>query len=634
MSVDEEPVTEHHFKKVYRRIFGTRCENYGEHLVIAVHGMGDQRRNDMARCVAGLFATVLAKQDGIENQAIHFPMGLWEGDKVADPICDDIIGYAPSDVNGPGMKLLAELDFAEIYWADLTRDAEADGHRLEFSPQWAGSVVDRLRQRHDLKEDFSGGDIATGAAVVEHIAQSVNILGRLFSLTEKAGLFTFDLAKVVTQYLGDVQQVADYRYIRAKIRNRFLRRIEHLANISKAPNIHFVAHSEGTAVLLRVLLGAMNKNSSESPTRPGWLDRVRSVTTIGSPIDKHLILWPEMWGWLSEGEEAMVAASGSERERLLAERRTHWHLVPVGKKIRWRNYYDLADPVGYDLDTAREKLALWGCEAFEFEDGHDHGFRRYLLAGKAHVEYFGDTELFRHILADAILGEAPNAAIASRWRGKASPYIPFFLVAAIHIAAVAVLHQIISPEPSRGDEDEFVEWIRSGWGVFLCGLTLAGTTAASRIAVLSRNAWHTSLALAGHLVILCFLLWKSPGGFVDNPLLQWLGVPSLALILFGIAVDAKARLDRGSQVSALRWQMRVGSVAAAGAALIFLRDPKVSIATAGIGAGIFFYLWWLGAMLFDLSYVWKRYINTTGKTFLLRLRERMKWYGTGTRKAD
>ena len=50
--------------------------------------------------------------------------------------------------------------------------------------------------------------------------------------------------------------------------------------------------------------------------------------TIGSPIDKHLVLSPELFG---EGAP----------------------LQSPDRPIDWRNYYDEGDPVGFALDDAR-----------------------------------------------------------------------------------------------------------------------------------------------------------------------------------------------------------------------------------------------------------------------------------------
>src|SRR5258707_2775573 len=78
---------------------------------------------------------------------------------------------------------------------------------------------------------------------------------------------------------------------------------------------------------------------------PDWLKRVRGYMTIGSPIDKHILLWPRLWKKLNP-----QLANG----------------MFSGERIRWRNYYDYGDPVGFKLDSARLWLHHVNCEAFEF----------------------------------------------------------------------------------------------------------------------------------------------------------------------------------------------------------------------------------------------------------------------------
>jgi hypothetical protein len=162
------------------------------------------------------------------------------------------------------------MAFAEIHWADIPRDIEENGHRLESPPQWAGSVVDRLRQREDLKQSYSGSDVTTGATVVEEIAETIKILDRVLMPLEKAGAFTFDLGRILNQYLGDVQQVADFMYVRERFLKRFRERIDYLASISEAGEIHFIAHSEGSVLTLRTLLRALNTREQECPDTPPW----------------------------------------------------------------------------------------------------------------------------------------------------------------------------------------------------------------------------------------------------------------------------------------------------------------------------------------------------------------------------
>jgi hypothetical protein len=624
------------FTKVYHRSGARKCKK----LIIAVHGMGDQSRNDMARVVAGLFAKVFAKRTKIDNQAIRLPQGLWEGRDATSPVQDDLISYSPDEAHAAELQDLADMAFAEIHWADIPRDIEENGHRLESPPQWAGSVVDRLRQREDLKQSYSGSDVTTGATVVEEIAETIKILDRVLMPLEKAGAFTFDLGRILNQYLGDVQQVADFMYVRERFLKRFRERIDYLASISEAGEIHFIAHSEGSVLTLRTLLRALNTREQECPDTPPWLSRVRSLTTLGSPIDKHLILWPEMWGWLSEGEIEARDATGDEQAHLLRERHSHWHRMET--PIRWRNYYDYADPVGYDLDTAREKLALWGCDAFEFSgDQHDHGFRRYPLAGMAHIDYFNDPDLFEHIYEHAIRPTRDVAKPADTKWGKLSPYIPFGIVTGIHIAAIVVLHRAMEPDQmkqvlamlgkvsSRADGD-LVEWLRSLPGMIACGLVLTGTTSWSRTGVIegwSRVRTIQSTAFYfGTLVVLGLTAKFSHPAPSFGSLMLAVGLPSFLLVMFVRIMDDQTRASGRSPLWALRWQMILGGAAVGLAALIHVKDPNASMLTAVLGALTFMYVWWLGVLLFDLCYVWKRYINTKGDTFLDKLRQRAKWH--------
>jgi len=621
------------FPKVYHRFGAQKCKK----LVIVVHGMGDQSRNDMVRSVAGLFAKVFADKTKIDTQAIRLPQGLWEGSDPTDPAKDDMISYAPAPEHAEKLQELADMAFAEIYWADLPRKIE-DAHRLEPSPQWAGSVVDRLRQRDDLHRSYSGSDVTTGATVVEELAETLKILSRVLIPLEKAGSFTFDLGRILDQYLGDVQQVADYIYVRESILKRFVARIDYLARLSAADEIHFVTHSEGTVLTLRTLLRCMNNHKDECPDAPAWLSRVRSMTTLGSPIDKHLILWPEMWGWLAEGEEAVSNADGTAREELLVERRTHWHRLP--QKIRWRNYYDYADPVGYDLGTAREKLELWGCQAFEFSREDDYGFRRYPLAGMAHIEYFNDPELFHHIYDHAINPGAKQAKPTDTWWGKLSPVIPFVIVVAIHVAAIIVLHHSMESQQmqqvlallkgSAPSVPDMVAWLRSWSGITACGLVLAGTTFWSRAGVI--DGWSLRKTVGPMLFYfgtLGLLFWLAASA-CQPPSLQMVGLsialPSFLLVVFGRIINALSRRSDRSPIWALRWQMMAGGAAVGVAALCHIKDQNASLLTAVIGAITFMYTWWLGVLLYDLCYVWKRYINTTGETFVRKLRKHAKWH--------
>lgn len=105
-----------------------------------------------------------------------------------------------------------------------------------------------------------------------------------------------------------------------------------------------------------------------------WIKNVDSFITLGSPIDKFLVLWWLNYSYLNSPNWK----SGWSRS---------------GEKIKHFNYTDEQDPVGHALDKFRETEAFKGI----FENGEDRVFNRYVLPGVAHVKYWKDLELFQHI---------------------------------------------------------------------------------------------------------------------------------------------------------------------------------------------------------------------------------------------
>ena len=73
-------------------------------------------------------------------------------------------------------------------------------------------------------------------------------------------------------------------------------------------------------------------------------------------------------------------------------------------------YYDLGDPIGFDLEITREWLLQNGWLSstatpgvFQFAKTHDYGFVRYPFPGKAHNDYWEDPEVFGNFIDGVIL---------------------------------------------------------------------------------------------------------------------------------------------------------------------------------------------------------------------------------------
>jgi hypothetical protein len=266
----------------------------------------------------------------------------------------------------------ARFAFAEVYWAKIPRTVVDDKHTLEESKKWARTIVERLRLRWQLKGRKGGcheRDFRLVKQVLSEMIQTIPVLDRVCFLGERAGLFSFDLRKLLEDYLGDVQIVTEFESGRVEILDAFRDLMQDAHKTFPAAEIYVIAHSEGTVVSFLAFLNAFR----EEP-EPDWVNSVRGLMTLGSPIDKHLVLWPELFG------------EGPPRHT-------------PDQKIDWRNYYDRGDPIGFALDDARAWLKMHNWEGvFNFPADHDYGFTRYPFPGKAHVDYWTDDAVFGHFI--------------------------------------------------------------------------------------------------------------------------------------------------------------------------------------------------------------------------------------------
>jgi hypothetical protein len=118
-----------------------------------------------------------------------------------------------------------------------------------------------------------------------------------------------------------------------------------------------------------------------------WIDNVANFVTLGSPIDKFLVIWWQNYQYMHYTD-------------LFQNRQT---------KIKHFNYCDEQDPVGHLLDHF-EKQAVYG-KLFTKEE--DIVYNRYAVPGKAHVDYWTDYELFNRIV-QCTIDKKPVSEVAQQ----------------------------------------------------------------------------------------------------------------------------------------------------------------------------------------------------------------------------
>lgn len=641
-------------------------------LVIAIHGIGDQYRQATIQSVVTRF-----------GYHFDFPAAVPLGSFYATPGKISAFTLKSPPIAPPD---LAGIGFVEAYWADIPRRIQRRGYTIEESKAWARTIVERVRARYGPEVEgefrFRRENFQLAAAVIEEMIDTIAVLGNLLFLAEKAGILKFDLDQLLTSYLGDVQVVADFANYRSRIVAQFGDVLGPVFNAlaqegEPGPEIYIVAHSEGTVIAFMALLQAMcapptNAELPAPPPRPAWIERVRGFMTIGSPIDKHIVLWPGIWDAVENPGRG-----------------------PAAGPIRWRNYYDYGDPVGFELETTRQWLRdpehNWDAiGAFEFRgrlDGvpqDDFGFSRYPLPGAAHVGYWSDPAVFGHFI-QTVLGLKASAAVAGDfsqpppdrfWPKVTSYVVPYLLVFGSLYGGVYLLFKALRGflkvvERTAADDCLLVQGV---WRALRClpglgdwkvtpvsplldvilnvtGITclMTGITLAARIPRLTHAPFWRGAAAAFFVVFagLYVLL-------VDAPRRSWLGFHAVTrdfhpaeawgptavmlglalLTAAGAAVAGQARFPGWLQAArrGMRPLLIPGVAVTAGVVMFRLLHAEKAAAPSPwqvllggaapgremegdslwpllLGGAAFVYLWWIAALVFDLVFVWHRYIR-------------------------
>jgi hypothetical protein len=572
-------------------------------LVVAVHGIGSQYRYSTVQAVAGRFAAYCRKPMTLPLGAFH-PAKL-----ITKPDSPELGAYLfepPKDFEND----FSGFGFAEVFWADIPERAADSNNTTEESKAWARTIVDRVRA---LDESSAGKsnliDYKKAGAVVEEMIDTIKILENLLFIAQKAGIFDFKLGQLLTDFLGDVQIVADFKDYGGDVFRRFEDTMGHLIRrMTNVEEIYIVAYSEGTVVSLKGLLMAL---AAKEDKYNKWVDKVRGYMTIGSPLNKHIVMWPSLWKGLKPDDS-----------------RTR------SEPILWRNYYDFGDPVGFDLEITREWLAANGwlpkdpakeeARFFRFTSEDDYGFTRYPFPGKAHNDYWQDPDVFGHFIKEVVLGKGkkkePKPA-SIWWVVFVSRVVPYLLCFALLAGGTYVLYKTFVTV--LGLNENLWQMVRNVLGI---SCLLAGITLLSRMPRLD-NFWQSSvIGVLGFVVgAIAYLSLAFPS--TQRQLSSAFWPSDHGIILTGLVIGM---ISGGLS----KWRPKLGMIPliilggiAASMILWKLLHPTSSTPDRSLwplvlaNAG-FLYLWWLSALLFDLVYIWHQFIRSYRTTMTLKsLRE-------------
>ncbi|MGB8356681.1 MAG: hypothetical protein WCD79_22475 [Chthoniobacteraceae bacterium] len=582
-----------------------------KHLVVAVHGIGSQFRYSTVQSVERRFAEFC-------KNPVTQPLGAFHPVKLIKRPDSPELGAYLFTPPAPYADTFGNFGFAEVFWADIPERAADTKNTTEECKAWAQTLVERVHALDESNKDQKSNliDYNKTSAVVAEMIDTIRVLENLLFIAKKAGLFEFNLGQLLTDFLGDVQIVADFKDYGGDIFRRFANTMTNLNDrLSNLESIHIVAHSEGTVVSLKCLLTAL---AAPQGDKNEWIDKVKGYMTIGSPLNKHIVMWPALW-------KGIIPSPDREGR---------------GDPILWRNYYDYGDPVGFNLEITRDWLIenKWlpkdpkqkGARFFQFRNIDDFGFTRYPFPGKAHNDYWNDPAVFEHFINEVVLRKSAKKPPTIWWAWINSWIVSYLLCMALLAGGTYVLYKALTAV--LGIEES--TWTMMG---NVTGITclIAGITLLSRMPRLDK-VWPGGMigvaaftaGVFGYLKFACdrthvdlsfpFSPWLSPSASLKDAPFQdhWVIWVGLAMAVISASLSKfKPKLGMiplislgGIAAASILWNLiKAGS-------MVHPAVTHVSLWPLVLANAAFLYLWWLSALIFDLVFVWHRFIRLSGAT--------------------
>ncbi len=133
-----------------------------------------------------------------------------------------------------------------------------------------------------------------------------------------------------------------------------------------------------------------------------WIQRVDSFVTLGSPIDKYLVLWWMNYKYLIEIDT---------QENTWVENDFYEFRKTPENRIKHYNYCEEQDPVGHNLAVVKTT----GAYQHLFSSEEDIIYNRHVIPGAAHNEYWNDFDLFKRILSSSVDQKPQNEWHKVNW---------------------------------------------------------------------------------------------------------------------------------------------------------------------------------------------------------------------------
>ena len=302
-------------------------------ILIAVHGIGDQFNFATIQSVAYRVCDYVGQPAAMPLGRFHGNIATVTRAYLPDPDRDPPRRTAGSP-RSTGPTCPASPRLRSTFWKSrrIGRGPWLNVWNFALSTT-TRNTPRRTRSRHATTPNWS-------SKCLDEMIQAVVVVDRLPFLAGSAG---FNLKKLLIDYLNDVQVVTEFDNYREELLDIFRSGSRDDVRILPGGRTLLHRHSEGTVITFMGLLKGLSSNAE-------WAKKVKGLMTIGSPLNKHVRLWPELFS-------EFVAPDN----------------LPDGMQpIQWRNYYDYGDPIAYNLRSTRRWMThhRW-MPFFNFKDPQD-----------------------------------------------------------------------------------------------------------------------------------------------------------------------------------------------------------------------------------------------------------------------